>query len=56
MRADLSSQFPAGGGHEPLPLRLLRRSDQTLHLFFFSGDALPEAHLRSLAGPHRYPR
>ena len=37
-------------------MRILKRPGQTLHLFEHGGEQVPEAHLRSTAGPHRHPR
>jgi hypothetical protein len=53
--AHLPHQFPAHRGDEPLPLRLLRRPGQSLHLLDGHGHQVPEAHLRSLTRPLRHP-
>jgi hypothetical protein len=39
---------------EPLPLWVLRRSDQRVHRLARAGDALPESNQRTAARPHRY--
>ena len=54
--ADLPRQLHAGRRDEPLPVRLLRRPAQTLHLLAQHGHQVSEAHLRPAARPHRYPR
>ncbi len=53
---DLPGQLHAGGGDEPVPVRLRGRSGARLHLRTLLDHALPEAHLRAPARPHRYPR
>ena len=53
---NLSSQLHAGGGPEPLPLRLLLAPPQGLHLQQFRRGPLPEAHQRPPDGPHRHLR
>ena len=59
-RAQGSLSFPANfqliGGDEPLPVRLLRRPGQAVHLLSRYGHQVPEAHLRPIARPHRHPR
>ena len=52
--ADLPGQFPADRGDEPLPVQLLRRLAQALHLLCFYGDEIPEAHLGPAARPDRH--
>ena len=50
---DISRQFHAGGRDESVPVRLLWRPDEGMHLCSFDGtpslggDALPKAHKRS---------
>jgi energy-coupling factor transporter ATP-binding protein EcfA2 len=44
---------PAGGRDESVPLRFRRRSRPALPVYARSGPALPLAHLRAAAGPHR---
>src|SRR3990170_3934706 len=39
-----------------MPVRLLRRPDEALHLLSVHGDALPAPHLRAAAGPDRHLR
>jgi hypothetical protein len=39
----------------PLPVRLLRRPAQTVHLRAFHGDQVSEAHLGAPARPDRHP-
>ncbi len=43
----------AGGGREPVPLRLLRRRRACLHVHAGPGERLPEPHRRAAHGPYR---
>ena len=53
--ADLPGPVHAGGGHEPLPLRLPGRPQAGLHLHPQPGHLLSLPHLRAAAGPDRHP-
>jgi magnesium chelatase family protein len=52
---DLSRANDAGGGHEPLPLRLSCRSHPPLRLHPHRYSPLPLTHLRPASGPDRHP-
>jgi magnesium chelatase family protein len=52
--AQFSRALYAGGGHEPVPLRLLQRQVAGVHVYPTHDSALCGQDLRAAAGPHRY--
>ena len=52
---DLPGQFHAGGGDEPLPVRLAWPFRQTVRPHASADQPLPAQDQRAVLGPHRYP-
>ena len=53
---DLSVPVHAGGGDEPVPVRVLRRPEARVPVFAAADSEIPEPDFRSAAGPDRHPR